>query len=158
PVKARTIQAKDPIRQEWKPTPTPELESSPSPTPEPQGAERLRYDKCLDGSAAAFTSPEANQTNYRCGSGAIGAYTNLGGKSMPLAHHQYLRARDRINSALDNAYERLSETNDYKRNQRDLRGIQLVVITASAIATGVVNAFAHLGRLTWWGAIPLAFG
>src|SRR5262245_8391375 len=77
---------------------------------------------------------------------------------MPLAHHQYLRARDRINTVLDNAYERLSETDDYKRNQRNLRGIQLVVITASAIATGVVNSFAHLERLTWWGAIPLAFG
>lgn len=75
---------------------------------------------------------------------------------MPLAHHQYLRARDRINTAMDNAYERLAETDDYKRNSRNLSHIQIVVITVSAIATGVVNSFAHVERITWWGAIPLA--
>jgi hypothetical protein len=33
-------------------------------------------DKCLDCSALTVTSRDANQTNYRCESGAIGAITN----------------------------------------------------------------------------------
>jgi hypothetical protein len=64
-----------------------------------------------------------------------------------LAHHQYQAARNRINSALDNAYERLAETDDYKRNETNLRVIQLCVVTVSAIATGFVNAWAHVKRL-----------
>jgi hypothetical protein len=48
-----------------------------------------------------------------------------------LAHHQYQAARTRINSALDNAYERLAETNDYKRNENNLRLIQLCVVTVT---------------------------
>jgi hypothetical protein len=32
--------------------------------------------KCIDGSPLAVTSRDSNQTNYRCGSGAIGAFTN----------------------------------------------------------------------------------
>jgi hypothetical protein len=46
-----------------------------------------------------------------------------------LAHHQYQAARARMNSALDNAYERLAETSDYKRNENNLRLIQLCVVT-----------------------------
>lgn len=73
---------------------------------------------------------------------------------MPLAHHQYLR--DRIHSAVDNAYERLSETDDYKKNNTNLRLIQICVVTVSAAATGVVNAFAHVERIGWGLAILLA--
>ncbi len=64
-----------------------------------------------------------------------------------LAHHQYQAARSRLNSALDNAYERLAETNDYKRNENNLKLIQICVVTVSAVATGFVNAFAHVKRL-----------
>jgi len=32
--------------------------------------------KCLDGSALTVTGRDSNQTNYRCESGATGAYTN----------------------------------------------------------------------------------
>jgi hypothetical protein len=73
-----------------------------------------------------------------------------------LAHHQYQAARNRIDSALDNAYERLSETNDYKRNENNLRVIQICVVTVSAAATGYVNAFAHVERLGWPVASLLA--
>lgn len=38
--------------------------------------QRRGLDKCLDGSPLTVTSRDSNQTNYRCGSGAIGAYTN----------------------------------------------------------------------------------
>jgi hypothetical protein len=31
---------------------------------------------CLDGSKLTIVGSDANQTNYKCGSGAIGAYTN----------------------------------------------------------------------------------
>jgi hypothetical protein len=33
--------------------------------------------KCQDGSALTVTSRDVNQTNYRCESGAVGAYTNI---------------------------------------------------------------------------------
>jgi len=75
---------------------------------------------------------------------------------MPFAHHQYLNARNRVNSALDNAYERLAETDDYKKNENNLRLIQLCVVTVSAIATGFVNSLAHVERLGWPIAIGLA--
>ena len=75
---------------------------------------------------------------------------------MPLAHHQYLHARDRLNSAMDNVYERLATTDDYKRNNNNLRLIQICVVTVSAGATGVVNAFAHVQRIGWGLAVVLA--
>jgi hypothetical protein len=46
--------------------------------------------------------------------------------------------------------------NDYQRNENSLEQIQFCVITLSAIATGSVNAFAHLERLGWIGASLLA--
>jgi hypothetical protein len=64
-----------------------------------------------------------------------------------LAHHQYQAARDRFNHALDNAYERLAETDNYKKNENDLKLIQICVVTVSAAATGFVNSFAHVKRL-----------
>jgi hypothetical protein len=73
-----------------------------------------------------------------------------------LAHHQYQAARGRLNSALDNAYERLSETDDYKKNENNLKLIQVCVVTVSAVATGFVNAFAHVERLGWPVASLLA--
>jgi hypothetical protein len=73
-----------------------------------------------------------------------------------LAHHQYQAARNRIVGAVDNAYERLSETDDYKRNENNLRVIQLCVVTVSAVATGYVNAFAHRDRIGDFWAFCLA--
>jgi hypothetical protein len=73
-----------------------------------------------------------------------------------LAHHQYQAARDRIIGAADNAYQRLAETDDYKRNENNLKLIQICVVTVSAVATGFVNAFAHLERLGWLWASLLA--
>ena len=35
-----------------------------------------RYKTCLDGTALTVTGRDSNQTNYRCASGAIGAYSN----------------------------------------------------------------------------------
>src|SRR5262245_30007766 len=73
-----------------------------------------------------------------------------------LAHHQYQAARNRLNNAFDNAYERLAETDDYKKNENNLRLIQVCVVTVSAAATGIVNAFAHVQRIGWPLAIVLA--
>ena len=73
-----------------------------------------------------------------------------------LAHHQYQAARNRLNSALDNAYERLATTTGYQKNENDLKLIQLCVVTASAIATGFVNSLANVERLGWPIAIGLA--
>jgi hypothetical protein len=73
-----------------------------------------------------------------------------------LAHHQYQSARDRLVGAADNAYERLATTDDYKRNENNLKVIQVAVVTISAIATGFVNAFAHVERLGWPVASLLA--
>lgn len=64
----------------WKPLagfPIPTLvtqettQESAMPTPERQPPA-----KCLDGTPLTVTSRDSNQTDYRCGSGAIGAYTN----------------------------------------------------------------------------------
>jgi hypothetical protein len=66
-----------------------------------------------------------------------------------LAHHQYQAARNRLIGAADNAYQRLAETDDYKRNENNLKLIQICVVTVSAVATGFVNAFAHVERLGW---------
>ena len=69
-----------------------------------------------------------------------------------LAHHKYQQFRDRAIGAADNAYEKLSRTNDYQRNARNLKVIQFFVVTLSAGATGVVNSLAHIQRL----GVPLA--
>ncbi len=57
------------------PEPTPEPTSEPELTSTPE-APRARFDKCVDGSAFTVTGRDANQTNYRCASGAEGAYLN----------------------------------------------------------------------------------
>jgi hypothetical protein len=67
------------------PTPTPEAtltveQPEPSPTPEPEpsptSAPAARFAKCLDARALTVTTSDSNQTNYRCESGATGAYLN----------------------------------------------------------------------------------
>jgi hypothetical protein len=73
-----------------------------------------------------------------------------------LAHHKYRELRDRAIGAADNAYERLSRTNDYQRNTRNLKVIQFFVVTLSAAATGIVNSLAHVKRLGLPIAIVLA--
>lgn len=37
---------------------------------------RAPSDKCLDGSPLTVTGSDSNQTDYKCGSGSVGAYTN----------------------------------------------------------------------------------
>jgi hypothetical protein len=61
-------------------------------------------------------------------------------------------AGDRVESV----YDRIAGDDDYRRNEKNLRLIQFCVITASAAATGFVNAFAHRERLGWAGATLLA--
>jgi hypothetical protein len=73
-----------------------------------------------------------------------------------LAHHRYQAARDRVIGAIDNAYDRLAATDDYKRNANNLKVIQVCVVTVSAAATGIVNSIAHVSRLGWPLAILLA--
>lgn len=51
----------------------PAPEATAEPTPE---LPRARFDKCVDGSALTVTSADSNQTNYKCESGANGAYLN----------------------------------------------------------------------------------
>jgi hypothetical protein len=63
-----------------------------------------------------------------------------------------LLIRDRI----ENAYERIAGSDDYRRNDNNLRLIQVCIVTVSAFATGYVNAFAHQKRLGWVGAGVLA--
>ncbi|MGH9853617.1 MAG: hypothetical protein ACREBD_27575 [Blastocatellia bacterium] len=63
-----------------------------------------------------------------------------------------LLIRDRV----ENAYERIAGSDDYHRNDNNLRLIQICVVTVSAFATGYVNAFAHQKRLGWIGAGILA--
>jgi hypothetical protein len=71
------------------PTPTPTPTSSPTPTPTPEAtliveqpepsptsAPAARFAKCLDDRALTVTTSDSNQTNYRCESGATGAYLN----------------------------------------------------------------------------------
>lgn len=60
--------------------------------------------------------------------------------------------RDRIG----NAYDRIAEGSDYKRNENNLRIIQAAVVTVSAVATGFVNAFAHRERIGDYAAFGLA--
>src|SRR5262249_52415242 len=53
-------------------------------------------------------------------------------------------------------YAGIAASEDYERNQANLRLIQFCVISLSAVATGCVNAFAHQDRLGWLGACLLA--
>src|SRR5262245_22768495 len=97
------------------------------------------------GPASAQTPPAQTSTTAEASRSMLQSYlTRFGfpfeGEPM-FAHHQYQAARSRINAGLDNAYERLAETNDYKKNENNLRLIQICVVTVSAIATGFVNAF-----------------
>jgi hypothetical protein len=64
--------------------------------------------------------------------------------------------QDRILSRIENIYDRIAGDDDYRRNESSLRLIQFCVITASAAATGYVNAFAHKERIGWLGALLLA--
>jgi hypothetical protein len=64
--------------------------------------------------------------------------------------------RKEIQGRLANIYEQIAGSNDYQRNKRSLRLIQICVITVSALATGFVNAFAHKERVGWLGAALLA--
>lgn len=61
-----------------------------------------------------------------------------------------------LRNHLGNAYERLSQTDDYKKNENSLKLIQICVVTVSAVATGFVNAFAHVEKLGWALASLLA--
>jgi hypothetical protein len=61
-----------------------------------------------------------------------------------------------LRERLGNAYERLAEGDDYRKNSRDLRAIQIAVVTLSAAATGYANAFAHRQVLGDAGAFVLA--
>jgi hypothetical protein len=58
--------------------PTTEAEQQEQMIPEESTPEVHRQPpaKCLDGSALTVTGRDSNQTNYRCESGATGAYTN----------------------------------------------------------------------------------
>ena len=52
-----------------------------------------------------------------------------------------------INGHLSNVYDGIAAGDDYRRNDANLKLIQVCVVTVSAIATGYVNAFAHKERL-----------
>lgn len=62
----------------------------------------------------------------------------------------------KVRNRLETAYERIAGSDDYQRNDKNLRLIQVSVVTVSALATGYVNAFAHQERLGWIGAGVLA--
>jgi hypothetical protein len=64
-----TTEQQEPVTDQQEPSP----QEPTTPTPEGQ---RRDPAKCLDGSPLTVTSRDSNQTNYRCGSEAIGAYTN----------------------------------------------------------------------------------
>jgi hypothetical protein len=61
-----------------------------------------------------------------------------------------------IRSRLNNVYSRIAADDDYQRNLGKLGLVQFCVITVSAVATGVTNAFAHRDKLGVAGAIILA--
>ena len=66
------------------------------------------------------------------------------------------RVVSEIRSRLTNVYHRIAGDDHYRRNQGRLGLIQFCVITLSASATGIVNAFAHVDRMGYVGAIALA--
>lgn len=60
-------------------TDEPALAASPEtsvPAANIQRQERRPSDKCMDGSRLTVTGRDANQINYKCESGAVGAFTN----------------------------------------------------------------------------------
>jgi hypothetical protein len=66
------------------------------------------------------------------------------------------RAATEIRSRLNNVYSRIAGDDDYQRNLGKLGLVQFCVITVSAVATGVTNAFAHSDRLGVAMALVLA--
>jgi hypothetical protein len=60
--------------------------------------------------------------------------------------------RDRIG----NAYEQIAGSDNYKKNDNQLRIIQVAVVVVSGAATGFVNAFAHRERIGDFWAFCLA--
>jgi hypothetical protein len=76
-------------------------------------------------------------TTLNLGTGKYAAFDNLRGRAV-------------------NAYERLSQTDDYQKNENSLKLIQLCTVTLSALATGFVNSLAHVERLGWPLAVILA--
>ena len=52
-----------------------------------------------------------------------------------------------IKQQFANVYDGIAAGDDYRRNDANLKLIQVCVVTVSAIATGYVNAFAHKERL-----------
>lgn len=63
---------------------------------------------------------------------------------------------DTLKSTFTNAYDSIASGDDYKRNDANLKLIQLCVVTVSACATGFVNSFAHRERLGTAGSVILA--
>lgn len=59
-------------------------------------------------------------------------------------------------NTISNIYDQIAKGDDYQRNENNLKLIQICVVTASALATGFVNAFVHVERLGWIGAGFLA--
>lgn len=66
------------------------------------------------------------------------------GKAVNILHH------------IGNAYEQIASGDAYKRNDNQLRIIQVAVVIVSAIATGFTNAFAHRERIGDAAAFGLA--
>ncbi|MGH9846204.1 MAG: hypothetical protein ACREEM_46475 [Blastocatellia bacterium] len=62
----------------------------------------------------------------------------------------------KFKTKLSNIYERIATTGDYIRNLYNLKGIQIAVLTISAIATGFTNAFAHKDKIGTVAAFFLA--
>jgi hypothetical protein len=53
------------------------LSIEPAPSPSPSATlPRPRFQFCVDGTPLTVVSADENQTNYKCGSGARGAYLN----------------------------------------------------------------------------------
>jgi hypothetical protein len=61
-----------------------------------------------------------------------------------------------LHGQFSNIYERIAGSDDYQRNENNLRLIQVCVVTVSALATGYVNAFAHQERLGLFFSAVLA--
>jgi hypothetical protein len=77
-----SAQEQKPTAREQEPTtyePTtyePTTSSQTDPAPEIRQQRRRLPATCIDGSPLTVTGADSNQTNYKCGSGATGAYTN----------------------------------------------------------------------------------
>lgn len=57
-----------------------------------------------------------------------------------------------VRGKIGNAYEKLAGSDNYQKNESNLKLIQICTVTLSAAATGFVNSFAHVKRL----GLPLA--